>query len=460
MAGEKPYKCAYCDYAAAQKTSLKYHLDRRHKGKPYVDILNQPVPSVSPPTNGKHEDDSKNLALNEAKLWISGATPGDGRFDSMGGKHCKPLPGDAECEKLIAKSAHSPTDDVVKCAVPVNLKMERIKEENSDAPLNLSLKVSLSIPVPAEPRNAITPATCSFCAYKTIYPEVLIMHKRLAHKDKSDGMKKNGCEINLKQNRLTGCPPALAGKDVAPLPLYERRHPRRTKSPLRQPAKLQEKDSVNPPPPSKRPPIQAPLHDVVQDVQRHKHYIDAPPSQDSSRYADLLRKSSSGNKYVMDRPAPPERAGNGERSYPARGGVIWHSDAARLCLPSRFGSLPQMDFGEPKTKRVKYAVPPGREADTGEKPSFRGSIADGASRLLIPGRSVKTTSQGSAPATLPENFGSLKTAPTAIGGGLDSEWNMMNLLHSYPPNDLASFYHSAPTNPSHGGLGNPRAGMC
>ncbi|XP_006881820.1 PREDICTED: zinc finger protein 217 [Elephantulus edwardii] len=29
--GEKPYKCEFCDYAAAQKTSLRYHLERHHK---------------------------------------------------------------------------------------------------------------------------------------------------------------------------------------------------------------------------------------------------------------------------------------------------------------------------------------------------------------------------------------------------------------------------------------------
>ncbi|KAM9372087.1 zinc finger protein 217 [Phaethornis superciliosus] len=31
--GEKPYKCEFCEYAAAQKTSLRYHLERHHKDK-------------------------------------------------------------------------------------------------------------------------------------------------------------------------------------------------------------------------------------------------------------------------------------------------------------------------------------------------------------------------------------------------------------------------------------------
>lgn len=467
VSGEKPFKCAYCDYAAAQKTSLKYHLDRRHKDKPYTDIPSRPVPLVPSPNDGKHGNEHP--APNRSKLWVPGARscpsgePED-TFDSIGSKPGKPLVQmNAEYEKLIAKSAYSPIDDVVvKCLVPVNLKMEKeeIKDENSEAPLNLSLKLSLSISAIAEPRNASIPIACSFCAYKTMYPEVLIMHKKLIHKDKLDNTKKNGFGGGSKQKRYTGCPPALDGNDVTPLPMIDRRHPRRTKSPPPQPPQSsnpQEKTPINPPKVPKRSPIHAPLHDVVQESQRHRHNIDTHPSQESSRYTELLRKSNTGSKYVMDRPGPPDRVGIGERSYPARSGVIWHSDAARLCLSSRFGSLPQLDFGEPSSKRYKYGVPIGREADTSEKPGYRGTGGDGPNRLLISGRSVKTTSQSSGPATVSETMGPLKTTPTTIGG-LDSEWSMMNLLRSYTPNDLASLYHSTSTNPSHAGLANPRTG--
>ncbi|XP_049437315.1 zinc finger protein 217 [Epinephelus fuscoguttatus] len=461
--GEKPFKCAYCDYAAAQKTSLKYHLDRRHKDKPYVDISNRSMPLVPFPNERKHVIDNENPAPNRSKLWVPGArsctsgTPED-TFDSTGSKLGKPLVQmNAEYEKLIAKSAYSPTDDVVvKCPVPVNLKMEReeIKVENSEAPLNLSLKVSLSISASAEPRNGLIPIACSFCAYKTMYPEVLIMHKKLTHKDKSDSMKKIGYS-SLKQKRYTGCPPALDGKDVTPLPMFDRRHPRRTKSPPPQTAKPQEKTPSNPPHAPKQSPIHAPVHD---ETQRYTHNSDTLPSQEPSRYTELMRKTNTGSKYTMERAGPPDRVGIGERSYPARSGVIWHSDAARLCLSSRFGSLPQMDFGEPSSKRLKYAVPPGREADTSEKPGFRGPAGNVSNRLLISGRSVKTPPQMSGPSTVSETLGPLKATSTAIGGGLDSEWSMMNLLRSYPPNDLASLYHSAPVNPSHGGLANPRSG--
>ncbi|KAG7519143.1 hypothetical protein JOB18_002541 [Solea senegalensis] len=456
--GEKPYKCAYCDYAAAQKTSLKYHLDRRHKNKPFVEIPNKPMHSVPSPNDGKQGNDNESPAPNRSKLWVpavksyTDGTP-ENKCESIGSKLGKPLLqiSDAEMEKLVAKSANSPTDDVhIKCPLPVNMKMEGedIKEEISEAPLNLSVKVSLSIPASAEPRNTLSPIACSFCAYKTMHPEVLIMHKKLSHKDKSDGAKKS-----LKQKRYTGCPPALNGKDVGPLPVTDRRHPRRTKSPPPQPAKPQESTPTKPTAGPKQSPLHAPLHEAVQETPRYRQNTDSHPSQDSSRYTDVMRKPNTGsNKYVIDRPGLPDRVGIGERSYPARSGVIWHSDAARLCLSSRFPNLPQMDFGEPSNKRPKYPVPTGREADISEKPGFRAPLGDGSGRF----RGVKTTSQKSGPSTLPETL--VKNTSTAIGGGLDTEWSMMNLLCPYTPNDLASLYHSSPMNPSHGALSNPRAG--
>lgn len=459
----------YCDYAAAQKTSLKYHLDRRHKDKPYLEIPSRPVslvPSSSYKELGNHNE---NTVPNRSKLWVPGpkicanGKPED-RLDNIGSDLGKPLVQmKAEYEKLIAKPAYSPTDDVlIKCPVPVNLKMERkeIKDESSEAPLNLSLKVSLSIPACSEPKNALIPIACSSCAYKTLYPEVLIMHKKLTHKDKSDITKKNGFRGNLKQKRYTGCPPALEGKDVTPLPMIDRSHPRRTKSPTPQPSKSQEKTQpAHPPHATKQSPTHVPRHEAVQETQQYRPKTDSHTSLESPRYTELMKKSSTSSKFVIDKLSPPDRVGIGERSYPVRSGVIWPSDAARLCLSSRFGSLSQRDVGEPSSKRLKYFIPPGREADTGEKPGFRAPAVDGSSRLLLSGRSMKTTSQGSSSSAVSDTLGPVKTPTPAIAGGMDTEWGMMNLLRSYSPGDLASLYHSTAANPSHGGLAIPRAGM-
>uniref|UniRef100_A0AAQ4R797 Zinc finger protein 217 n=1 Tax=Gasterosteus aculeatus aculeatus TaxID=481459 RepID=A0AAQ4R797_GASAC len=415
--GEKPFKCAYCDYAAAQKTSLKYHLDRRHKDKPSVDIPSRPVPSVPSPDDRKHANDNENPAPNRSKLWVPGArssangAPEDG-FDSKGSKLGKPpVQTSAEYKKLITASASTVTDAAVKCPKPVNLKVEReeIKYENSEGPLNLSLKVSISIPAS------------------------LIMHKKLSIKT-SQSLQKQRIR-QPEREAHTGCPPALEGRDVGPLPLVDRRHPRRTQSPPPQPAKPQEKTPAYAPPPPKRSPAQRAADDT-----QHTH-----PGPESSRYTELMMRSTAGSKYAADRSAPPpDRVGIGERSYPARS-VIWHSDAARLCLSSRFGSLPQIDFGEPSSKRLKYAAPKGREADGGEKPGFRGPAGNVSNRLLLSGRSQKAPSQMPGASTVADALDALKTTSAAIGGGLDSEWGMMNLLRSYTPSDLASLYHGSPS---------------
>lgn len=431
VSGEKPYKCVYCDYAAAQKTSLKYHLDRHHKAKRYAELPSRPLVS---PVDGSPGEDVENPAEGSAGAPAPAGASEDS-CESLDGKPGNPgVRVDGECQKLPP-----PTDDGVNCPTAVNPRTDEIREEKPDIPLNLSLKVSFSIRPSAQSGGALAPVACQLCAYKTVYPEVLVMHERLVHKDKPG--KKSGFVRGLKQKRLTGCPPALQGKDVAPLPMFGGRHPRRTKSPLRPAVKPQEKLPVTPPLPPKTSPVRAPLHDV-QETQHQRRICDGPPRQQPPRYAELPRKP------VPERPGPPDRAPASDRSYPARNGVIWHSDAARLCLSSQFGPLPPMDFGEPSSKRLKYVVAPCREADPGV---FRGPVGASSSRLLIPGRGVKT-----APASA-ENPAPPKTT-AAMGGGLDSDWNMMNFLSSYSPNDLASLYHSAPPPPAHAGLANPRAG--
>lgn len=331
-----------------------------------------------------------------------------------------------------------------------------MNEENSEVPLNLSLKVSL--PAREETTYVLSPVSCSFCAYQTVYPEVLMMHKQLTHKDKSDSTKKYRFGGRIKQKRYTGCPPALNGKDVTPLLMADRSYPRRTKSPLPQPPKPQGSTFVSSTQGPKCSPTSRLSQQGVLETQQYRPKTDPHLSQEPPRYAEHTRKTNAGTKFVMDRTCPLNRGGGvGERSYPARSGAIWHSDAARLCLASRFGSLPHMDFGEPSGKRLKFSVPTSR--DTGDKPGPRGPTGDGPTRLQITGRSVKPTFPGLGPSTASEALCPMKNAPPPLEGGLDSEWSMMNLLRSCTPSDLVSLYHSTPTTPSHGGLATPRAGM-
>nr|XP_057907281.1 zinc finger protein 217 isoform X2 [Doryrhamphus excisus]XP_057907282.1 zinc finger protein 217 isoform X2 [Doryrhamphus excisus] len=381
--GEKPYKCVYCDYAAAQRTSLKYHLERRHKDKPYVEIPSKPGLS---PSDGK-------LANEAAKSSEDTATRKSPESE----------------DKAAAENA----------SVTPPPRAEKEEDQDPEAPLNLSLKMSLSVPA----RKVSSASACSLCAYQSIYPEVVMIHKQLSHKEKSDVGRKN---LYSKQRRLTGCPPALQGRDVPPLDTLERRHPRRTKSPPPQPSRPKE-------PTPKRTP-DAPLSDGPR-----------------SRLSEPTRFIDAARGCRTEQPPTAERVASAERSFPGRsGGAVWKSDAARLFLSGPFGSLPPV--GEPSVKRLKVTLPAGAPA-TG-RPGFRGAPSGEGAIIRPPpqGRAVKATPPAEA-------LGPIKsTSIAAIGAGLAPDWKVMNLLHSCAPSNLPPLYYPVPGNPNHGGPPTPRAG--
>ncbi|XP_077368941.1 zinc finger protein 217 isoform X2 [Festucalex cinctus] len=434
--GEKPYKCMYCDYAATQRTSLKYHLERRHKGKPYMEIPRKPVIPVPSPSDRKG-----NSTVKSSKLWLPldmGELPDElqrlkGDLDKV------PVQNDDEHEKVIANRAFSPTENVtIKCPVAVNLKVE-IKEENGEAPLNLSSKVSLSVPASTQPRNALIPSVCSFCTYKTLYPEVLTIHKRLIHKEQSGGARKNTYN---KQRRLTGCPPALQGKDVIPLAVIDRLHPRRTKSPS--PPETKPKETMTSTLPHAPKQIRAPPDVGPQERKHHKQNTESQLGQKSARLTEQVRISSPVGVYQAEHAPTFTKVAAAERSFPERSAAMWQSDAAHLFLPSQFVGVPHI--AEPSSKKLKRILPAG-----GMDIGFRGPPpGDGRIRLRLQGSGVQGTSQGSCP---PADI----FAP-AVGGGLDADWNLMNLFGACTPNNLASLYQDIPLNQNHMALAHPTAG--
>lgn len=89
-------------------------------------------------------------------------------------------------------------------------------------PLNLSTASSQDAPVILHSRCSLATSTCPFCTFRTLYPEVLIMHQRLMHKSANNlnAITKNSIRNRAAHKaRRTGCPPCLLGKDVPPLPL-------------------------------------------------------------------------------------------------------------------------------------------------------------------------------------------------------------------------------------------------
>ncbi|KAM9785761.1 zinc finger protein 217 [Neosynchiropus ocellatus] len=436
--GEKPYKCAYCDYAAAQKTSLKYHLERRHKDKPPMDIPSRPV-TASPTSDC---DKAESPVSEDSKVWaaetqpVSCVTPEEGLDPDPDPVRIK--------EQYIPKTTGSLTDGVpLKCPVPLNPKWETevVKEEHPEVPLNLSVKVSCAVPEARVP-SAFLP--CPLCPYKTMYPEVLIIHMNLNHKEKPPGNKRNG--LVWRPTRRSGCPPALCGKDVKRLPVVGRPFSRRTKSPTHQPARPQDRLTVPVPPASRQSPIRVPQH---RGAPRSRQNVDSC----QPRFTEVMKKASvfASEKAPPEKPSIPGRAATSERGFPTRSSPFWPSDPTRLHLLTPFGSLPQPGFSEP-TNRAKYSLTPGREAEAGDKLGFRPPPMEGPARLVISGRSLKSILPVPAP---PEGLVPAKSS--VVGGGLDTKWARLNPLHSYRTPNLASLYLGSPTHASHSGFGSPQA---
>ncbi|XP_032243470.1 zinc finger protein 217 [Phoca vitulina] len=274
--GEKPYKCEFCDYAAAQKTSLRYHLERHHKDK-QIDIA------------AEVKTDGKNQETEDALLAADGAQTKnlkrcfDGAKDVKGSPPAKPLKGMASTfQNVLGSTVQSPvhrdtqdfnknatdagTDKMGKAPAPAGLDVfpkrapgdpqppeparrpeagvparadgsaahgadggpaeeqvgpaadgkHRAGGDCQEKPLNLSLGALHGCPAISLSKSLIPGITCPFCTFKTFYPEVLMMHQRLEHKYNPD-IHKNCRSKSVLRSRRTGCPPALLGKDVPPL---------------------------------------------------------------------------------------------------------------------------------------------------------------------------------------------------------------------------------------------------
>ncbi|NXU74164.1 ZN217 protein, partial [Oreotrochilus melanogaster] len=276
--GEKPYKCEFCEYAAAQKTSLRYHLERHHKDKQAdsaadvksdskVSLQSQETEMLLVADGAQETKNSKRLfdcakdaegcthtrqqkevlSLNNAlgstvllkmknnsREFSKGSVCNNSNqiHENVSTPYLDKLKAEKETKDAHPKVRHkrerkasvaSEEDDVqYVCALKdgkyyaENYKRKHLMD-SQEKPLNLSVGTSQECSV-VSARGLPAPSTCPFCTYRTFYPEVLMMHQRLMHKYNPDTVNKNGCRSKaLAKARRTGCPPALLGKDVLPL---------------------------------------------------------------------------------------------------------------------------------------------------------------------------------------------------------------------------------------------------
>lgn len=409
--GEKPYKCEFCEYAAAQKTSLRYHLERHHKDKQPVDAT-----AAEPKSEGRSQDPQDTLLMADSAQTKNLKRFLDGAKDVKGNPAAKQLKEMPSVFQSVLPPAHSndtqdfhrnaadSAEKVRKSPAPAYLDMQKKKageprasspacrpegagplawektEREADyrykpgadcqeRPLNLSLGALHACPAISLSKCLIPSIACPFCTFKTFYPEVLMMHQRLEHRYNPD-THKNGSSKSVLRNRRTGCPPALLGKDVPPLSGL---HKPKAKTAFSSQAKSLHSEKVRQGPsgPSKAPQTSGPDNSTLapSNLKSHRSQPSAGGlSATKQQQSELFPKG--GAPAVVEKgkrpepklkalpaptPSPLSSSSNGSIEYPLKVDGPWAQQGRDYYCHRNAGSA-SAEYSEPHPKRLKSTV--------------------------------------------------------------------------------------------------------
>ncbi|XP_008106956.2 zinc finger protein 516 isoform X1 [Anolis carolinensis] len=231
---KKPYLCTFSEETVPEET-LQFKHGRREKNASESKLE---MPTVSSTPESKIKESIPKYVDNKYPL---------GSKRPIFQQSC-----DSPCSSKMVKFPSSQICSDVRLNLQTSLEIQnKHSKENSpdknehstlnkdsdvpeEAPLDLSEKStradSCNTNVTSTLQAALIIHPCPYCSYKTYYPEVLWMHKRIWHKVScnsiappwvlQNGFKsiKNNCIFMTRSGR-TGPPPVLGGKDCQPLPI-------------------------------------------------------------------------------------------------------------------------------------------------------------------------------------------------------------------------------------------------
>ncbi|KAM4034994.1 zinc finger protein 217 isoform 2-T2 [Anomaloglossus baeobatrachus] len=250
--GEKPYTCEVCRYKVAQKTSMRYHFDKYHGDLPedsdllmkslIIPLQLDKTPPDLPEANIQTSRIPKKRTSKTKKDTLSTKPPR--RMSALRNK----LVNTNQLFKIeqidtIKKEPEEErpgtpisTEEIsLQCQETLEMEICSKKEETSEespvftphivvdleaVPLDLSVKSREDIPATLNYSALLLVHNCLNCTYRTLYPELLILHQRLVHKQNYDLHKNSNRTKNpglVLKMRRTGCPLALQGVDVTPM---------------------------------------------------------------------------------------------------------------------------------------------------------------------------------------------------------------------------------------------------
>ncbi|XP_066529594.1 zinc finger protein 516 isoform X1 [Hoplias malabaricus] len=196
---KKPYTCDHCDFTTSDSSALATHVHVQHAASRKHEALTSTFSQSHSPSTSHGGFPRLRNALLQQPYWPH--TPST-RLERATMSGTSPPSGTSE-EKEGGKRKDS--------------------EKVDPSLLNLSVETDN---LTAEVKKSLVRHQCPYCSHATLYPEVLWIHQRIAHKVDSatlapkwapkNGLK--GPKSILDFKRRTGPPPFLEGKDCPSLP--------------------------------------------------------------------------------------------------------------------------------------------------------------------------------------------------------------------------------------------------
>ncbi|XP_059365336.1 zinc finger protein 516-like isoform X1 [Carassius carassius] len=204
---KKPYTCEHCDFCTSEPSAIAAHVQTHHMAIRNWDQRSDALTS-SLSQSQAHQTNHKGFprlrnALLQQPYW--------------------PYSSSTHLERAALSNAASKTEEEKNKGLEDSSTLDKV-----DANLiNLSMEVyNEKEGVSSTLLKSLVRHQCPYCSYATLYPEVLWIHQRIAHKVDSttlvpkwaprNGLK--GPKSLLDFKRRTGAPPFLEGKDCPSLP--------------------------------------------------------------------------------------------------------------------------------------------------------------------------------------------------------------------------------------------------
>ncbi|KAK2836318.1 hypothetical protein Q7C36_014187 [Tachysurus vachellii] len=400
---KKPYTCDHCDFSTADSAALVSHIRIQHAAISNEALTSMITQSHSPSTSHSGYPRLRN-ALLQQPYW--------------------PYTTSTHLERAaLSSSKNTDENEDEKC--------KEHEEANSDK-MDASL-LNLSVEAEGDKdgaldsvQNGLVRHQCPYCSHASLYPEVLWIHQRIAHKIDSTTLipkwaPKNGVKgpkSSLDFKRRTGPPPFLEGKDCPPLP---QTRILRTSPPELRPGGTKDK-------PQSSSAESTFSQSKGQHAGRLSHSSKQNPSRSRTDEVKSTRSKADTNQYFTSstsraRPAlSPQKTGSPKTGSRLMESSLLPQEGLRFMLTSKHNAY---EHRSPKPQTSSRSEPPPQDAESSSGYDF-------CSRLNLGGSSshsqTKKQQTGDSPGALNDIYSFLKNCSPHDLAALYHHWGFSNMM--------------------------------